>query len=228
MATSSKGHLKKNISLFGAFAIALGTTISGGFFLLRGFGGNGLRRGRSFRQPSLAAFPLPNSRGHVAGAFEGLATRIIGPFLVRGIGRLDRAAVRFRRATAIAIGEVPDSADEQGEHQQAQHDTCPLQDLLFVDLDVVERARGAKVGVLPALDVEGALVIALAPGGRGRVALRTPQKQSDRRSELGRTTAGYDLQDKCNQRRLRIIAIHCIVHGICGHALRQSTPLECF
>ncbi len=34
MATSSKGHLKKNITLFGAFAIALGTTISGGFFLL--------------------------------------------------------------------------------------------------------------------------------------------------------------------------------------------------
>lgn len=34
MAQSSKGHLKKNITLFGAFAIALGTTISGGFFLL--------------------------------------------------------------------------------------------------------------------------------------------------------------------------------------------------
>lgn len=34
MATSSNGHLKKNITLFGAFAIALGTTISGGFFLL--------------------------------------------------------------------------------------------------------------------------------------------------------------------------------------------------
>lgn len=34
MAHSSSGHLKKNITLFGAFAIALGTTISGGFFLL--------------------------------------------------------------------------------------------------------------------------------------------------------------------------------------------------
>ena len=36
MAQPSKGHLKKNITLFGAFAIALGTTISGGFFLLPG------------------------------------------------------------------------------------------------------------------------------------------------------------------------------------------------
>ena len=34
MAQSTTGHLKKNITLFGAFAIALGTTISGGFFLL--------------------------------------------------------------------------------------------------------------------------------------------------------------------------------------------------
>ena len=36
MATSSNGHLKKDITLFGAFAIALGTTISSGFFLLPG------------------------------------------------------------------------------------------------------------------------------------------------------------------------------------------------
>lgn len=36
MPPSPQGHLKKDISLFGAFAIALGTTISGGFFLMPG------------------------------------------------------------------------------------------------------------------------------------------------------------------------------------------------
>ena len=36
MPAPSNGHLKKDITLFGAFAIALGTTISSGFFLLPG------------------------------------------------------------------------------------------------------------------------------------------------------------------------------------------------
>ena len=36
MPSGANGHLKKEITLFGAFAIALGTTISSGFFLLPG------------------------------------------------------------------------------------------------------------------------------------------------------------------------------------------------